>query len=97
MARLTELEEDKKFPTELFQRLRVEYEDRIRQLEACEPSESAPNRRLFSNESARLQEEALRVERRTILHLRNERAINDHSLRRNQRDLHLTKARLEET
>jgi Na+/H+ antiporter len=96
MARLTELEEDKKFPTELFQRLRVEYEDRIRQLEACEPSEGVQNRRLFSNEYARLQEEALRVERRTILHLRNERAINDHSLRRIQRDLDLAEARLEE-
>ena len=89
MARLSELEEEKKYPTELFQRLRVEYEDRIRQLEACEPSESGPNHRLISSDYAQLQEEALRVERRTILHLRNERAINDNSLRSIQRDLDL--------
>lgn len=95
MARLSELEEDKKYPTELFQRLRVEYEDRIRQLEACDPSETAPNHGLFSSDYAHLQEEALRVERRTILHLRNERAINDNSLRSIQRDLDLAEARLD--
>jgi CPA1 family monovalent cation:H+ antiporter len=95
VARLAELEEDKKYPTELFQRLRVEYEDRVRQLEACEPTEDGHNPWLFSSEYARLQQEALRVERRTILHLRNERVINDHALRRIQRDLDLAEARLD--
>jgi hypothetical protein len=36
----------------------------------------------------------LRVERKTIIRLRNERVINDDALRRIQRDLDLAEARL---
>ena len=98
MARLVELEENQKFPVEMLQRLRVEYEDRVRQLEACEHSDEngMHGRHLFSADFQHLQEEALRVERRTILQLRNERVINDHALRRIQRDLDLAEARLQQ-
>jgi hypothetical protein len=41
-----------------------------------------------------LQRQALRVERQTIIQLRNERVINDDALRRIQRDLDLAEARL---
>ena len=42
----------------------------------------------------RLQQEALGVERQTIINLRNQRVINDNALRRIQRDLDLAEARL---
>lgn len=96
MARLAELEENKKFGTDLLQHLRVEYEDRVRQLETIEEHEEHPANRLFSSEYQDLQHDALQVERRTILQLRNERVINDHVLRRIQRDLDLAEARLRE-
>ncbi len=94
LARLAELEESEHLPTELLQRLRVEYEDRIRQLEAPEPAEVVGQLRLFSRAYLRLEEEALRVERQTILQLRNERVINDETLRRIQRDIDLAEERL---
>jgi NhaP-type Na+/H+ or K+/H+ antiporter len=93
-ARLMELEENDRYPKELLQRLRVEYEDRIRQLEACDQSENDGSHRLFSSEYEHLQQEALDIERRTIIQLRNERVINDQALRRIQRDLDLAEARL---
>jgi Na+/H+ antiporter len=96
MARLAELEENKKFATDLLQHLRVEYEDRVRQLEACDQTEEDSTHRLFSTDYQRLQHDALQVERHTILQLRNERVINDHVLRRIQRDLDLAEARLHE-
>ncbi|MDB6022623.1 MAG: Na+/H+ antiporter [Pedosphaera sp.] len=94
MARLAELEEGARYPTELLQRLRVEYEDRIRQLEACDQTEGEGARWLFSSEYENLQQDALDVERQTIVQLRNERIINDVAMRRIQRDLDLAEARL---
>ena len=96
MARLAELEENKKFGADLLQHLRVEYEDRVRQLETFDEHEAHPANRLFSTEYQDLQHDALEVERRTILRLRNERVINDHALRRIQRDIDLAEARLHE-
>jgi CPA1 family monovalent cation:H+ antiporter len=96
MARLVELEQKKKFSPELLQHLRVEYEDRVRQLETLGDADSSSTRQLFSKEYDQLQHNALQVERHTILQLRNERAINDHALRRIQRDLDLAEARLHE-
>ena len=95
LARLGELESDGHFAADLLQRLRVEYDDRLRQLEACEPAVEGPQR-LLSADYEELQREALRVERQTILKLRNERRINDHALRRIQRDLDLAEAQLRE-
>jgi len=94
LARLAELERQQKYPADILQRLRVEYEDRIRQLEACDDSEGSHGRGLFSADYESLQQEALLVERRTIVQLRNERVINDHALRRIQRDIDLAEARL---
>jgi CPA1 family monovalent cation:H+ antiporter len=80
--------------TDAAKRLRVEYEDRIRQLEASQPDHVRHHLRLFSNEYERLSRDALNQERRTILKLRNKEVINDEVLRRIQRDIDLAEARL---
>ncbi|HYV32376.1 MAG TPA: Na+/H+ antiporter, partial [Candidatus Binatia bacterium] len=77
------------------QRLRVEYEDRIRQLEADQPRNADHPRHLFSSEYESLSSEALQLERHMILKLRNENVINDEVLRRIQRDIDLAEARLQ--
>ncbi len=94
LARVAELEEKEHYAAELVQRVRAEYEDRIRELEAPEPAETSGRLRLFSQDYTRLEKEALRVERLTILQLRNERVINDEVLRRIQRDIDLAEVRL---
>jgi Na+/H+ antiporter len=71
--------------------LRVEYEDRLRQLEVGEASDAGGRR--GRSEYRRLLQEALDVERRVILQLRNERVINDEVLRRIQHDIDLAEAR----
>ena len=63
-------------------------------MEVCEPENGESPRRLFSSDYEQLSHEALLVERKTILRLRNERVINDEVLRRIQRDLDLAEARL---
>jgi len=94
LARLDEIAETSTFNLETLQRLRVEYEDRIRQLEVCDPQDGDLGNRLFSSDYERLVQETLLVERKTILQLRNERIINDEVLRRVQRDIDLAEARL---
>jgi CPA1 family monovalent cation:H+ antiporter len=74
------------------ERLRAEYEDRISQLESSERGNL--NGGLFSTDYDGLAHQALRVERNTILDLRNERVINDEVLRRIQHDIDLAEARL---
>lgn len=80
--------------TDAAKRLRIEYEDRIRQLEAEEPDHVRRHLRLFSNEYERLSRDTLNQERHTILELRNKRVINDEVLRRIQKDIDLAEARL---
>lgn len=63
-------------------------------MEGAEPESAGTPLRLFSSEYERLSLEALQVERRTILRLRNEEVINDEVLRRIQRDIDLAEARL---
>jgi monovalent cation/hydrogen antiporter len=75
-------------------RLRIEYEDRIRQLEATEPDHKSRRLRLFSSEYERYSREGLKQERSTILQLRNRDVINDEVLRRIQTDIDLAEARL---
>ncbi len=95
MARLAEMEQQQKYPADILQRLRVEYEDRIRQLEACDQRRRrSAARAAFLRDYENLQQDALLVERQTILQLRNERVISDTVLRRIQRDLDLAEARL---
>jgi Na+/H+ antiporter len=94
LKRLDELSHETAIDSDILQRLRVEYEDRIRQLEVFEPGEGEKVASIFSSAYERLSHEVLQIERRTILKLRNERVINDEVHRRIQRDIDLAEARL---
>jgi CPA1 family monovalent cation:H+ antiporter len=97
LARLDEAAGSENLNPEIVRRLRVEYEDRIRQLEISEPNQEKVQRGLFSSDYDRLAHETLGVERRTIIQLRNERVINDDVLRKIQRDIDLAEARLRQS
>jgi Na+/H+ antiporter len=75
-------------------RLRVEYEDRIRQLESYQAGDSKGHRTTFSAEYEALSLRTLQVERDVILELRNKSVINDEALRRIQHDLDLAESRI---
>lgn len=95
LAYLEELKGNADIPPEILARLRAGYDDRLRQLDACadcsaEKGGAHPAASLYQ----RLEQEALTVERRTIIQLRDEYVINDEVLRRIQRDLDLAEARL---
>lgn len=94
LARLDEIANSEQLNPDTVTRLRVEYEDRIRQLESAEPAQGQNRRGLFSSEYDRLAHETLRTERRIIVQLRNEGIINDEVLRKIQRDVDLAEARL---
>jgi CPA1 family monovalent cation:H+ antiporter len=94
LARLNEVAERDAVKTDALERLRVEYEDHIRQIEGADPQSAGSPLRLFSSEYERLAHEALKVERRTIVRLRNEDVISDEVLRHIQRDIDLAEARL---
>jgi monovalent cation/hydrogen antiporter len=96
LARLNEIGEREPAKADALQRLRVEYEDHILQVKGAESKNAGTSLRLFSSEFERLSHEALQVERRTILKLRNEDAIADEVLRRIQRDIDLAEARLQQ-
>jgi CPA1 family monovalent cation:H+ antiporter len=93
LARLDELANTTQYSPETVQRLRAEYDDRIRQLTVCDSRNDFAHRSLFSSEYERLSQETLAIERRAILQLRNERTINDVVHRRIQRDIDLAEAR----
>jgi monovalent cation/hydrogen antiporter len=93
LARLAELESSNRARPQTVERLRSEYEDRIRQLRIEEPDEESVSR-LFSPDFEELACEMLQTERDTVIALRNEEAINDQALRRIQRDIDLAEARL---
>jgi CPA1 family monovalent cation:H+ antiporter len=94
LARLKELTEPDSPRQEALNRLRIEYEDHIAQLQSNEPQNAGAPLRLFSSEFERLSLEALQLERRTIIKLRNAGTISDEVLRRIQRDIDLAEARL---
>jgi monovalent cation/hydrogen antiporter len=94
LGRLHGVAEKDPTKAEALKRLRIEYEDRIRQLEATEPDHATRRLRLFSTEYERLSREGLKQERDTILELRNKDVINDEVLRRIQQDIDLAEARL---
>ncbi len=79
---------------EALQRIRVEYEDHIRQLEGDRPESAGTPLRRFSSEYERLSHDALVIERHTIVELRDRDVISDEVLRRIQRDIDLAEARL---
>ena len=93
LARLEELESSNRARRETAERLRSEYEDRIRQLRIEDPDEESVGR-LYSPDFEELACEMLQTERDTVIALRNEEAINDQALRRIQRDIDLAEARL---
>ena len=92
LARLEEIESSNRGKPETVERLRSEYDDRIRQLRTEGPPEES---RLFSADFEELAREMLQTERDTVIELRNEGAINDQALRRIQRDIDLAEARLQ--
>lgn len=95
LEKLNEIAEKDPAKADALQRLRVEYDDHIRQLEGSEPQSAGTTLRLFSSEYERLSYEALRVERISIIKLRNADVISDEVLRRIQRDIDLAEARLQ--
>jgi Na+/H+ antiporter len=94
LKRLGEIAEKDPAKADALKRLRIEYEDRIRQLEATETDRTSKRLRLFSKEYERLSHEGLKQESETILQLRNKEIINDEVLRRIQEDIDLAEARL---
>jgi monovalent cation/hydrogen antiporter len=93
LARLEEITSSKRAIPKIVERLRSEYEDRIRQLRIEEPDGGNVSR-LYSHDFEELACEMLQAERDTVIALRNEEAINDQALRRIQRDIDLAEARL---
>ena len=96
LAKLKEVSEHVPEKADALQRLRIEYEDHISQLESVEPQRANAPLRLFSAEYERLSLVALNQERRTIIQLRNEGVISDEVLRRIQRDVDLAEVRLQQ-
>src|SRR6201987_1294161 len=94
LARLEEIASSKRARPKTVERLRSEYEDRIRQLQIEEPDGGSVSR-LYSRDFEELAREVLQTERDTVIALRNEEAINDQALRRIQRDIDLAEARLQ--
>jgi len=80
---------------ETWQRLKLEYEDRIHQLESVAADSEAETGGLFSADYVELTQAALDAERAIILKLRNERVINDEVLRRIQWDIDMAESRLQ--
>ncbi|HZR06835.1 MAG TPA: Na+/H+ antiporter [Candidatus Udaeobacter sp.] len=82
------------FSPDTVDRLRAEYDERVEQLQLCADNPDDCRGEIATPQYQRLQRKALRVERQTIIRLRNDRVINDDALRRIQRDLDLAEARL---
>jgi monovalent cation/hydrogen antiporter len=93
LARVYEIAGSRSVDKSAVQRLTAEYEDRILQLENNAADEKMVEA-LFSRDFEQMTLEALEVERRTILALRDKRVINDETLRRIQRDVDLAETRL---
>ena len=91
---IEELAVKDQFSSVTVERLRAEYDERLQQLELCADSPEDCSGQVATPQYQRLQQEALQVERQTIIHLRNRRIINDEALRRIQRDLDLAETRL---
>ena len=81
-------------PEDVMARVRAEYCDRIAQLNACANNSGNRGGEIATPAYQRLQCGALRIERQTIIALRDSQKINDVALRRIQRDLDLAEARL---
>src|SRR5213082_470581 len=91
---IEELRANGKFSPDTVGRLRAEYDERLEQLQLCAENPDDCRGEIATPQYQRLQHQALHIERKTIIRLRNERVINDDALRRIQRDLDLAEARL---
>jgi monovalent cation/hydrogen antiporter len=91
---IEQLSANGEFSSEMVDRLRVEYHERLEQLELCAQTPEECRGEVATPQYQRLQQKGLDAERATIIRLRNEHVINDESLRRIQRDLDLAEARL---
>jgi Na+/H+ antiporter len=96
LAKLKEITSSNAAEKDAHDRLLVEYEDHILQLQSAGGATHNARLRRFSAAYERLSHEALLVERRTILGLRDDNVISDEVLRRIQRDIDLAEARLRE-
>jgi Na+/H+ antiporter len=94
LKRLTQITETDPAKADARDRLRIEYEDRVRQLESFDPADGHSHWNTFSREYENLSLETLGVERKVILTLRNKSVINDEVLRRIQHDLDLAESRI---
>jgi CPA1 family monovalent cation:H+ antiporter len=95
MTLLDKAAAEEKFSAEAINRLRAEYDERVQQLQICTDTPDDRRGEIATPQYQQLQYEALRVERETIIRLRNEHVINDEALRRIQRDLDLAETRLD--
>lgn len=78
-------------------RLRDEYRERLAQLEYCGELTTQPGpEQLPASHFNHLVREALQVERKKLIELRNQHQINDETLRLVQRDIDLAEARIVE-
>ena len=93
LDRVKEMAKNNEAVPEIAERVRIEYEDRIQQLEVGDLDGEAP-KSLFSADYDKLSQEVLEVERKTIRKLRDDLVINDEVFRRIQRDIDLAEARL---
>lgn len=94
LALIGTVAENHGFPSDVINRLPAEYDERIEQLQLCAENPEDCSGEIATPQYQRLQYDALRIERQTIIRLRNEHVINDEALRRIQRDLDLAEARL---
>ncbi len=94
LNRLNEIAEKNPTKADVLQRLRIEYEDHIRQIEGDGTTTVSASLRLFSAEYERLSHVALQVERTTLIQLRDTNVISDEVLRHIQRDIDLAEIRL---
>jgi Na+/H+ antiporter len=78
----------------VFNRLMMEYEDRVQQLAAGQDGQASAFG-MFSSEYEQALNETLQVERATLIQLRNTDRINDEVLRKIQRDIDLAEARMD--
>jgi Na+/H+ antiporter len=85
---------DNRFAANVVDRLRTEYEERLEELRVCGDTPAERRGEVATREYVQLQQQALKRERETIIHLRNQHVINDAALRRIQRDLDLAEAHL---
>ena len=95
LAYVERLAEKTSMHTDRIARLRDEYRDRLSQLEYCSELATEPDPiKLPASHFNHLVREALHVERRALIELRNHHHINDETLRVIQRDIDLAEARI---